>query len=190
MGTQGFNAGGAQGSFSSGQRGQGQRGQGGFGGAQGQRGQGAQGFGGAQGQRGQGAQGFGGAPGNQQSFGQAQPTQNFASLSIGGNQLVGTPSSGFGRASQAPAPQSQPLRELPRRQPLAAVPAVPAAPTGFLAGHPGFSAAFQPFPTPHALPATPVAVTPHPGFSHSAIVPQTPNPYAHHYGYAATVGKK
>merc|ERR1712038_1778484 len=74
--TQGFNAGGAQGSFSSGQRGQGQRGQGqrgqgqrgqgGFGGSQGQRGQGAQGFGGAQGQRGQGAQGFGGAPGNQQ----------------------------------------------------------------------------------------------------------------------------
>lgn len=212
LSTQGFNAGGAQGTFSS-PRGQGQSGQGaqGFSGAQGQRGQAAQGFGGAQGQRGQAGQGFGGSQGqrgqagfggaqgqqgfggNQQSFGQAQPTQNFASLSIGGNQLVGTPSSGFGRASQAQAQPSQPLRELPRRQPLAAaVPAVPAAPTGFLAGHPGFAAAaYQPFPTPHAFPATPVAgVTPHPGIAHGAIVPQTPNPYAQHYGYAATVGKK
>merc|ERR1712150_308782 len=71
--TQGFNAGGAQGQFSSPQR---QRGQGSFGASQGQRGQG---FGGAQGQRGQGAQGFGGAQGfrgagNQQGFGQAPPT--------------------------------------------------------------------------------------------------------------------
>merc|ERR1712150_465092 len=70
--TQGFNAGGAQGQFSSPQR---QRGQGSFGASQGQRGQG---FGGAQGQG--GAQGFRGA-GNQQGFGQAPPAQNFASLS-------------------------------------------------------------------------------------------------------------
>ena len=61
-------------------------------------------------------------------------------------------------------------------------------------------AAYHPFPThPYSYPTTPVhpvhaAVTPHPGptpAAHAAAyVPQTPNPYANHYAYAHTVGKK
>ena len=134
--TRGFNAGSPSLSRGQGSRNQGQRNQGSqsLGGAQGQRNQGSQAFGGTQGrfpqrQRG-GDQGqrnsFGGAPGQpQQSFDRSPPSQNFASQSI-----AGAPATGFG--------QPEPLRELPRRLPVATAAVAPApASSGFVGGHHG-----------------------------------------------------